>query len=66
MCLLNLQNTKRPLCNMVLSNRAYSLFGSFVRDEATIKSDVDFMVEFEDGKKIMTIIWSLPFIWKIS
>lgn len=27
------------------------LFGSFVRDEATIESGVDFLVGFEDGKK---------------
>jgi hypothetical protein len=27
------------------------LFGSFVRDEPTKESDVDFIVEFEQGKK---------------
>ncbi len=27
------------------------LFGSFVRDEQTAESDVDFIVEFEEGKK---------------
>ena len=27
------------------------LFGSFVRDEQTQESDVDFIVEFEQGKK---------------
>ena len=27
------------------------LFGSFVRDEQTEESDIDFVVEFQDGKK---------------
>lgn len=27
------------------------LFGSFVRDESTPESDIDFIVEFETGKK---------------
>jgi hypothetical protein len=31
--------------------RSIGLFGSFVRDEATETSDVDMLVEFENGQK---------------
>jgi uncharacterized protein len=30
------------------------LFGSFVRDEGTEKSDIDFLVDFEKGKKTLS------------
>lgn len=31
--------------------RRFGLFGSFIRDDQTDKSDLDFLVEFEAGKK---------------
>ncbi|GAB3555970.1 nucleotidyltransferase family protein [Spirosoma fluminis] len=37
------------------------LFGSFVRGEQTEKSDVDFVVEFQEGKKhsATLLTWSI-------
>jgi uncharacterized protein len=40
------------------------LFGSFVRDEQTDESDVDFVVEFQEGKKNYTAFWIYLTIWK--
>lgn len=37
------------------------LFGSFVRDEQTNKSDVDILVEFEEGKESFDNYMSLLF-----
>ena len=48
-------NTKKELNLLLVSNKEeikkygvkkLGIFGSFVRDEATIKSDIDFFVEF--------------------
>jgi len=53
-------NSKSQLLQIISSNSAkikllgvskLGLFGSFVRDEQTDKSDVDFIVEFEKDKK---------------
>jgi predicted nucleotidyltransferase len=35
------------------------LFGSFVRDEGTDKSDIDFLVDFENGKKTLSNLVNL-------
>ncbi|MDZ4807630.1 MAG: nucleotidyltransferase domain-containing protein [Bacteroidota bacterium] len=40
------------------------LFGSFVRNEGTEESDIDFLVDFEKEKKRLTILWTLLFFWK--
>jgi predicted nucleotidyltransferase len=37
------------------------LFGSFVRDEGTDKSDIDFLVDFEKGKKTFDNFMDLAF-----
>lgn len=51
---------KAQLIHLLLENQEHikafgvhqlGLFGSFVRDEATPSSDVDFLVDFEEGKK---------------
>ena len=52
--------TKQELLNVLNANRdkilsfgvqRLGLFGSFVRDEANEKSDVDFLVDFSKEKK---------------
>ena len=52
--------TKQEIIDKILSNKEkifsfgvsrLGLFGSFVRDEADEKSDVDFLVVFSKGKK---------------
>ena len=51
---------KQEVVELLQKNSAYikklgvksiGLFGSFVRDEATATSDVDLLVEFENGQK---------------
>lgn len=37
------------------------LFGSFVRDEGTDESDIDFLVDFESGKKTFDNFMDLAF-----
>jgi predicted nucleotidyltransferase len=37
------------------------LFGSFVRDEGTDESDIDFLVDFEPGKKTFDNFMDLAF-----
>ncbi|MEO5946433.1 MAG: nucleotidyltransferase family protein [Chitinophagaceae bacterium] len=37
------------------------LFGSFVRDEGTADSDIDFLVDFEPGKKTFDNFMDLAF-----
>lgn len=37
------------------------LFGSFVRDEGTDESDIDFLVDFEKGKKTFDNFMDLAF-----
>jgi predicted nucleotidyltransferase len=37
------------------------LFGSFVRDEGTEESDIDFLVDFEPGKKTFDNLMDLAF-----
>ena len=37
------------------------LFGSFVRDEGTDESDIDFLVDFEHGKKTFKNFMDLAF-----
>ena len=37
------------------------LFGSFVRDEGTDESDIDFVVDFEPGKKTFDNLMDLAF-----
>jgi len=39
----------------------YGLFGSFVRDEAGPDSDVDLLIEFEEGKKTFHNFMELGF-----
>lgn len=41
--------------------RQFGLFGSFLYDQATEKSDVDFLVEFEPDKKTFTNFSNLVF-----
>jgi len=41
--------------------RRFSLFGSFLFDQATDKSDVDLLVEFEPNKKTFTNFSNLVF-----
>jgi predicted nucleotidyltransferase len=41
--------------------RQFSLFGSFLYDQATVESDVDLLVEFEPGKKTFTNFSNLVF-----
>jgi hypothetical protein len=52
--------TKKELVKILQGNRdkilslgvaRIGLFGSFARDNANDKSDIDFMVEFQEGKK---------------
>jgi hypothetical protein len=45
----SIQNKKGVIKNYGVKD--LGLFGSFVRDEATEKSDIDLLVEFEVGKK---------------
>lgn len=45
----SIQNKKSVLKNYGVKD--IGLFGSFVRDEATERSDIDLIVEFETGKK---------------
>lgn len=33
------------------------IFGSYVRGEESKESDLDVLVEFEEDKKLLTIIW---------
>ena len=44
--------------------KSLALFGSVARDEATTKSDVDLLVEFE-GKVTFDCYMDLKFFWKI-
>lgn len=54
-------NTKLEIINFLQENKSYlsrtyyiskiGLFGSFARDEQTINSDVDLIIELEDGVK---------------
>jgi predicted nucleotidyltransferase len=44
-----------------LGVRRIGLFGSFVRDEATRKSDVDLLVEFEAGQETFDNFMELGF-----
>ncbi len=54
-------NSKNEIINFLQKNRSYllktyritkiGLFGSFARDEQTKESDVDLLIEFEDGTK---------------
>ncbi|MDM7266621.1 MAG: nucleotidyltransferase domain-containing protein [Aquificaceae bacterium] len=37
--------------------REIGIFGSYVRSEESKESDLDVLVEFEEGKKTLTIIW---------
>lgn len=41
--------------------RRYGLFGSFFNDQASEKSDVDLLVEFESEKKTFTNFFNLLF-----
>jgi predicted nucleotidyltransferase len=41
--------------------RQIGLFGSFVRDEGTIESDIDLLVDFEPGKKTFKNFMDLSF-----
>jgi predicted nucleotidyltransferase len=41
--------------------RQFSLFGSFLYDQATTESDIDFLVEFEPGKKTFANFSNLVF-----
>ncbi|OHE15941.1 MAG: hypothetical protein A2525_07725 [Sulfurimonas sp. RIFOXYD12_FULL_36_11] len=54
-------NTKKEILKFLKENKNYlsnkyhitkiGLFGSFTRDEQTKESDVDLLIEFEDGTK---------------
>jgi len=54
-------NTKKEILNFLQKNHTYivetyqltklGLFGSFARDEQTINSDVDVLIEIEEGTK---------------
>lgn len=44
-----------------LGVKRLGLFGSFVRDQATLESDVDFLVEFEPGRKSFDNFMALAF-----
>jgi predicted nucleotidyltransferase len=44
-----------------LGVRRFSLFGSFLYDQATAESDVDLLVEFEPGEKTFTNFSNLIF-----
>jgi uncharacterized protein len=44
-----------------LGVRRLGLFGSFVRDDANTQSDVDFLVEFESGRKTFDNFMQLSF-----
>ena len=45
-----------------LGVRRLGLFGSFVRGEQRVDSDVDFLVEFEQGKKTFDNFMGLAFL----
>ncbi len=34
-----------------------ALFGSYAQGKQTENSDIDILIEFEEGKKILIIIW---------
>ena len=46
---------------MLFGVKRLSLFGSFVRDTAVTSSDIDFLVEFETGKKSYDNFMELSF-----
>ena len=54
-----LKKNKTKIC--AFGVRQYSLFGSFLYDQATAESDIDLLVEFEPGKKTFTNFSNLAF-----
>ncbi|MBS4027529.1 MAG: nucleotidyltransferase family protein [Ignavibacteriales bacterium] len=64
-------DNKKSLLHLLLSNQSVlkvygvyriGLFGSFVRNEQTEKSDVDLLVEFQEGKKNFDNFIKLSFL----
>ncbi len=64
-------NTKQELLTLLIQHqqqlktlgvKRLGLFGSFVRNEATPSSDVDFLVEFELGQKKFDNFMNLSFL----
>lgn len=66
--------TKQELIRLLTENKKtitrfdvkkIGIFGSYARNEATQKSDVDFFVEFFPEKKTLTILLILLFFCRI-
>ena len=64
-------STKNELLNIIEANKRQiialgikrlGLFGSFVRNEATETSDIDFLVEFQAGQKTFDNYMQLSFL----
>lgn len=64
-------STKHDILSIIEANRRQitalgikrlGLFGSFVRNEATENSDIDFLVEFETGQKTFDNFMELSFL----
>jgi hypothetical protein len=64
-------SSKRDILTVIEANRGHitalgvkrlGLFGSFVRDEASDRSDIDFLVEFEPGRKTFDNFMQLSFL----
>ena len=55
-----IQNTKAQI--RALGVRKIGLFGSFTKNQQTISSDVDLLVEFEEGKKTFDHFMELAFL----
>jgi hypothetical protein len=52
--LKQIEENKKPIKRYGV--KEIGLFGSYVRDEQKTKSDIDILVEFEQGKKLLIII----------
>lgn len=63
--------TKKDILDVIAANRTritalgvkrLGLFGSFLRDQQTADSDIDFLVEFEPGQKNFDNFMELTFL----
>lgn len=54
--LLNALKALKPEITVRFKVREIALFGSFVREEQTVNSDVDVVVEFDEDTDLLTLV----------
>lgn len=54
--LLNALKALKPEITVRFKVREIALFGSFVREEQTVNSDVDVVVEFDEDADLLTLV----------